>query len=326
MPAVPFTGMQGILARLIQRARRMRSHARAAAARGMRAIVSRASPMRARLNRASPRDSRHDPAAPLACGAVVPVSPAIPTERRYLVEMLARGMDETTEEPDRYRIAEALTTAIYPKYKFSEFGRLFLEDGAFIDYYRGVMDPGNWHSLDRKYTLDQLLKLTLDLEGDTAECGVYKGASSYLICRAIRPGSKRHHLFDSFQGLSAPTSVDGAYWTVGALQADEHDVLATLDGFDNFVVHAGWIPERFHEVADARFSFLHVDVDLYAPTRASIEFFYDRMNPGGVMLFDDYGFTTCPGAKLAVDEFFSTRPEPTVMLPTGQAFIVKQAR
>ena len=50
------------------------------------------------------------------------------------------------------------------------------------------------------------------------------------------------------------------------------------------------IPTRFDEVADRSFCFVHVDVDLFEPTRESIAFFYPRMVPGGVMLFDDYGF------------------------------------
>jgi O-methyltransferase len=241
-----------------------------------------------------------------------------------LLKALARGLDAAAGEDEKYRIAETLTSAVYPKYKFSEFARLFLDDEDFIAYYRRFMDPGNWHSLDRKYTLDQLLKLTLEIEGDAAECGVYKGASSYLICRAIRPYGKCNHVFDSFQGLSAPTDMDGAYWSAGALQATEFEVRENLREFGNFAIHAGWIPSRFEEVGARRFSFVHIDVDLYEPTRDSVAFFYERLTPGAIMLFDDYGFGTCPGAKLAVDEFLRERPERTVMLPTGQAFLVKR--
>ena len=248
-----------------------------------------------------------------------------PDNAARLLEMLARGIQDTTPEDEKYRIAEALTYAVYPKYKFSEFARLFLEDETFLTYYRRFMDPGNWHSLDRKYTLDQLLKLTLHIDGDAAECGVYKGASSYLICRAIKPYGKWNHLFDSFEGLSSPTDRDGTYWTAGGLRADESHIRKNLAEFKNFTVYRGWIPDRFREVADRHFSFVHIDVDLYEPTRESIAFFYDRLRPGGVMLLDDYGFSTCPGAKLAADEFFTDRQEKIIMLPSGQAFIVRRS-
>jgi hypothetical protein len=47
------------------------------------------------------------------------------------------------------------------------------------------------------------------------------------------------------------------------------------------------------------------------------------MERGGVIVADDYGFTSCPGAKRAWDDFFAGKPEKTIYLPTGQAFVVK---
>ncbi len=214
---------------------------------------------------------------------------------------------------------------MYPTYKFSEHGRLFLEDREFLAAYARFMDPGNWHSLDRKYTLAQLIRLTLDLEGDVAECGVYTGGSAWLMCDAARSTGKLIHLFDSFEGLSQPTALDGDYWSRGGLRADESLVRENLKEFGNFVLHRGWIPEPFREVAEGRFAFVHIDVDLYEPTRDATAFFFPRLSAAGIILFDDYGFATCPGARHAVDEFFAARAEPVVRLPTGQAFIVKKA-
>jgi len=42
------------------------------------------------------------------------------------------------------------------------------------------------------------------------------------------------------------------------------------------------------------------------------------------MLFDDYGFRSCPGARRAIDEFFESKPESVVLVPTGQALIIRQ--
>ncbi|MGM3941125.1 TylF/MycF family methyltransferase, partial [Salmonella sp. NW387] len=74
-----------------------------------------------------------------------------------------------------------------------------------------------------------------------------------------------------------------------------------------------------------RYCFVHVDVDLYQPTRDSIQFFYPRMVPGGIMLFDDYGSgMQSPGAARAVDDFMAGNPEPVIDAPTAQAFIIKR--
>ena len=58
--------------------------------------------------------------------------------------------------------------------------------------------------------------------------------------------------------------------------------------------------------------------------RDGCAFFYPRMAPGGVMVFDDYGAPTCPGVQQAVDEFFAGKPERPLYLPTGQAVVCKR--
>lgn len=53
------------------------------------------------------------------------------------------------------------------------------------------------------------------------------------------------------------------------------------------------------------------------------KFFYPRMERGGVMIFDDYGFVSCPGAKMGVDKFFLDKAENPTYLPTGQCVVFK---
>jgi len=193
---------------------------------------------------------------------------------------------------------------------------------AYLDRF-GERGGFNTH---RKWTLWQLLRLCDDVEGDTAECGVFQGASSWLICAAnqTRRGQPVHHLFDSFQGLSAPGAEDGGYWTAGNFATAEALVAENLSPFSDVIrFHSGWIPERFNEVEDRRFSFVHIDVDLYDPTLASISFFYDRVNDGGIILCDDYGCSTCPGATRAIDGFLTDKPEKMISLDSGGGFIIK---
>ncbi len=220
----------------------------------------------------------------------------------------------------RFEFAEKLTRVIHPDTRFSEYGKSYLEDREFVALYERF-EPRNNHSIDRKFALAELWKLCEHVPGDTAECGVFHGASSYLICRATRGSGRTHHVFDSFEGLSGSGGEDGSYWQKGDLAVSLEEVRANLGEFDFVQYHKGWIPERFEDVADRRFAFVHVDVDLYEPTRDSLEFFFPRLSPGGVLVCDDYGFLSCPGARRALDEYFAERPESVVHLPTGQGFV-----
>jgi O-methyltransferase len=177
------------------------------------------------------------------------------------------------------------------------------------------------HNTDRRWTVRQLTKLAAGVPGDTAECGVLEGSSSYLIASAFT--DRTHHAFDSFAGCSQPTAGDGAYFTGGDLTCGLETVQENLKSSPNVRLYKGWIPERFPAIADKQFAFVHIDVQLYQPTRDSLEFFYPRMNKGGIIVCDDYGFTTCPGARRAVDEVLSGKPESIMELSCGSAFIVK---
>ena len=174
---------------------------------------------------------------------------------------------------------------------------------------------------DRRWALWQLTKLAVNVPGDTAECGVFRASSSYLICKSL----DRCHLgFDSFEGQSEPSSQDNGYYSAGDMASPLEVARSNLAEFPKANLLKGWIPARFSEVGNRRFCFVHIDVQLYEPTRDSVAFFYPRMNPGGVIVCDDYGFTHSPGARQAIDEFLSSRPEKVIELPSGNAFMVRQ--
>lgn len=224
----------------------------------------------------------------------------------------------------RFRLLQWTGKALVPSYRFKwpqldwwrneEFTR-------FLDRFEERSLP----NVDRKWMVYQLLRLSSELPGDTAECGVYRGATSYLICcanLAARPGPKTHHLFDSFEGLSLPGPADGAHWSKGDLRCGLEEVRRSLSNFNEVRFHPGWIPSSFVDVDDRKFSFVHIDVDLHEPTRDSLAFFYPRMTPGGIIVCDDYGISTCPGATRAVDEFLQDQPEEMLSLPDGGGFLI----
>ena len=218
----------------------------------------------------------------------------------------------------RYRLAERVAGWISPGIRLSEYGRRWVEDVDFLRALEPFEGRGNTRALDRKWMLRELLKLVKDVDGDTAECGVWRGGSSWLIAKGL---GRTHHAFDSFHGLSEPGPSDGTHFQKGELAVSEEEFRGRMEGVENLRVYKGWIPSRFPEVADRRFALVHVDVDLARPTRESVEFFWPRLNPGGLLLLDDNGFAICPGVKEEVDAYLK---EPVLELPTGQGLAFKR--
>lgn len=248
-------------------------------------------------------------------------------EWRRTVAAAFEGLSDDLDGPAAYAAVETALKAVYPQAIIGDYGKKFWREDSFIrDYERLVGD--NFRSVERKFSVYNLMKLIDDVPGELAECGAYNGATAYFISLAAQQSSRARelHLFDSFEGLSAPTSLDGAFWFEHALSVTEEQARKNLEGHSGIHFYKGWIPSRFNEVADRSFALVHVDVDLYEPTKDSIEFFYARLAPGGLLICDDYGFDVCPGATKAMDEFFADKPERIVHLPTGQGLIVKRAR
>ena len=172
------------------------------------------------------------------------------------------------------------------------------------------------HRRDRFFSLVQLFRKTLALEGMVAECGCFRGLSSYLLCSTLQQADaafdgRGYRIFDSFAGLSAPSqedAIEGEGAQVGRLRhmtragnfaASLDKVKAALSAFPRIEYFPGWIPAAFPQEDGARYRFVHVDVDVYQPTRDSIEYFYPRLVPGGVIVCDDYNW---PGARQAIEE------------------------
>lgn len=236
---------------------------------------------------------------------------------RFLRNICSRNQDR------RLSALKVIAQRLIPDYRLTWHQMDWWHDREF-NVYLDRFDEREIFNTHRRWMLWQLLRLVHDVRGDTAECGVFKGSSSWLICSAMQGTGRTHHLFDSFEGLSNPEPQDGRYWTRGSLAAGEEIVATNLEPFTEMLkFHKGWIPDRFPDVKEKAFAFVHVDVDLRQPTYDSIEFFYPRLSPGGIMLCDDYRCSTCPGATNAIDDFLADKPEGMVSLDAGGGFFIK---
>jgi O-methyltransferase len=180
-------------------------------------------------------------------------------------------------------------------------------------------------SRDRCYLLATTLRQALRLDGDVVECGVFRGGTALLeaVTIAKQVGSRPLHLFDSFAGMPAMTDGVDCFNPGDFAATSAGSVASRLAPYPFVRFHVGFLPGTFPGAGVGRVAWAHVDVDLYRSVRDCIEFLYPRLVPGGFLVFDDYGFPSCPGARRAVDEAFATRPEVPICLPTGQCLVVK---
>src|SRR5688500_3577955 len=170
---------------------------------------------------------------------------------------------------------------------------------------------------------------------DFVECGCFNGHSTYMLATLLRANgfAGRLKVFDSFEGLSefGERDLSSAINTSLAIEktrkhyrAEFEHVSALLQPFEFVDIFPGWIPDRFPEIAELKFGFISIDVDLYQPIKDSLEFLYPRLVEGGLVYLDDYGFNAFPGARQAVDEYFALHPPTTFLrMPFGSALAVK---
>ena len=194
--------------------------------------------------------------------------------------------------------------------------------------FKRLYDPIRPHTLvssERAWMLLHLMRHALALPGDFAEFGVFRGGTALLAAEVLRDAqdTRALHLFDSFAGM--PVTSDGEPFSQGDFgQTSESAVRALVAPTGaNVRLHAGFIPDTFQGVEIPRLAFAHVDVDLYQSVLDSIEFVYPRLVPGGILVFDDYGFPSCTRAREATDQAFAARREKPIYLPTGQALVIK---
>ena len=239
-------------------------------------------------------------------------------------QMLANEADSRAlDDAARHQLLYRIQRKLMPRFVIADHGRVILEDDKFRKHFTRFSDE-NWMSFERKWNLKEFLKLVREVPGDFAECGVFRGGSAFLMCEEAGMTRKSVHLFDSFEGLSAPADNEDGHWSPGDLAIGEDEVKTNLAGFDNFNTYKGWIPTRFDDVAHLKFSFVHIDVDLEQPTRDSIAFFYPRMSPGSVLLLDDHGSAMCPGARQAALDYFADHNCDVLDIATGQGLVIKR--
>lgn len=180
----------------------------------------------------------------------------------------------------------------------------------------------------------ELFQKTLDVPGDIAELGVFRGQglftwANFLEAFCIGDRTKVVYGFENWEGFGELTPEDGE--DIAEVQKvsggfsperykEELEEAIKIFDMDRFIPWKARIKlvegnieetvEKFiEENPGIRFSLIHFDCDLYKPTKAALKHLWPVLSKGGVMLFDEYAIPDWPGETKAVDQFFADEPE-----------------
>jgi len=172
-------------------------------------------------------------------------------------------------------------------------------------------------NLGRFLAVSDLFRSTLDVPGDVAEFGSWRGANLLLIAKLLRifdpHCSKQVHCFDSFQGLTEFSSEDGpAQQRTGEYSGVPEELLDVIELYEmqgEIEIHHGLVEETLPEFVDMRkeatFSFVYCDTDLYSSTQLILNKLHPRLSLGGLFVFDEWNDEAYPGEGVAVNEFLA---------------------
>ena len=173
------------------------------------------------------------------------------------------------------------------------------------------------------YMVYSIAKSQRELDGDMAEVGVYQGGSAKLVCEV--KGDRKLFLLDTFIGLpelsDADTHFGKKHWKKNQFNDTSLEAVKDyLSSYENVQIIKGEFPKTADSINDSKFSFVHLDVDLYKSTIECLKFFYPRLVQGGIILVHDYH---SDGIQKAFKEFLQSNKAQLIELTGSQCMIIK---
>lgn len=216
-------------------------------------------------------------------------------------------------------------TGIYAGDNFFTYHRnlSFLEDEALMPAFnRHAATPIEQSLLWRVSTLLWGVRNGLRLEGDFVECACYKGTTARILCDAVNFAQRtdRHYylydLFDHDPGMPHHAMSEHGDQLYARVKA-------RFSEMPNVTVTQGKVPEVLADVAPQKIAFMHLNLNNVDAEMGALEVLFDRMVPGAVLVFDDYGWMAYRNQKLAEDPWLAARGYRVLELPTGQGLVIK---
>lgn len=204
----------------------------------------------------------------------------------------------------------------------------FYNDARFMEInerHKQLLPLSNWQwNLGTVLWAVQQVK---DLDGDFVELGVFKGHTTLFVAEYLEFAAWRQKwtLYDTFDGIPDDQLDKG--WREknevykGTFSYEE--VRDRFAAFDNIEVVKGRVPEVLAKGAPEKISFLHMDMNNATAEIAALDCLFDRIVPGGVIVFDDYMWAASRAQYEAEKAWFAARGLVVLPLPTGQGVFVK---
>jgi hypothetical protein len=214
----------------------------------------------------------------------------------------------------------------------------FMEDPAFRRAYaRGITAVGtdyqwHWRVHVGLWAAFSASKLT----GDFVECGVNRGFLSSAIMEHLewdRLG-KTFYLLDTFAGVAEEMIPDNEEerqrnqqnLTSGFYVRGVESVARNFSQWRNVKIIQGRVPDTLPQVKTKQISYLHLDMNCAPPEIAALNYFWEKLISGAMVLLDDYAYIGYQPQKEAMDVFAKERGVRILSLPTGQGLLVKPVK
>ena len=213
---------------------------------------------------------------------------------------------------------------VYPEADYAPWN----SDQEFLSIFNSIR-PNTLVDIYRCWELWTLARQTAKLEGGIIEVGVWRGGTGALMAMSSqRAGAGGPvYLCDTFEGVVKAGLHDTFY--KGGEHADTtrhivEDLVRSL-GLTNVSILKGIFPEETAELIESRerFRLCHIDVDVYSSSRDVMTWVWDRMVRGGVVVYDDYGFSLCEGITRYVNEQIMETDRIVLHNLNGHAIVVK---
>ena len=187
---------------------------------------------------------------------------------------------------------------------------------------------GEGRGLDwRLHTALWVAEQCLKLDGDFVECGVNHGflARAMLEYMEIK---RPFYLLDTFEGIPFE-QISQAELLENRNHAQYtgtyENILRVFKGFDNIKIIKGKVPDTLDQVKSEKIAYLSLDMNLAYPEIKAIEFFWDKMVSGGMILLDDYAYErSYRKQRIEFDKWAKENNTRVLTLATGQGLIIKR--